>query len=68
MLTALTHTILGHRKGYVVYLINNPFYYYERIIPKVQEGEVVGHACELETSIAMAVDERLVKREHFHPS
>jgi creatinine amidohydrolase len=68
VLTALTHTILGHRKGYVVYLINNPYYYYERIIKEVQEGEVVGHACELETSIAMAIDERLVKREHFRPS
>ena len=68
VLTALTHAILGHRKGYVVYLANNPFYFYERIIRDVQEGEVIGHACEIETSIAMAIDERLVNRKHLRPS
>ena len=68
MLTALTHTIFARRRGYVTYLVNSPFSYYQRIIPEVQEGEVVGHACELETSIGMAIDPRLVKPEHFRPT
>ena len=62
ILKTFTHTLLNHRKQYLVYLVHDPFWLYEKTVKEVQEAEFIGHACEIETSLALAIDEGLVKR------
>jgi creatinine amidohydrolase len=62
ILKTFTHTLLNHRKEYLVYLVYDPFSLYGATVEDVREAEHIGHACEIETSVALAIDEALVKR------
>jgi creatinine amidohydrolase len=62
ILKTFTHTLLNHRREYVPYLVYDPFWLYGKTVEEVREAEHIGHACEIETSVALAIDEALVNR------
>lgn len=55
---------LRRRKGYVTYAMINPWAPIDELARKLSEGRVVGHACEVETSIGLYLFEGLVRMEN----
>lgn len=55
---------LTKRKEYSIYALVNPWAPIDELARKLSEGRVVGHACELETSIGLYLFGSLVKMEN----
>jgi len=55
---------LTERKGYSIYAMIDPWAPIGDLASKLSEGRVVGHACELETSLGLYLFEELVRVEN----
>ncbi|MGQ9479749.1 MAG: creatininase family protein, partial [Thermoproteota archaeon] len=51
---------LTRRRDYALYALIEPLAPLEEFIPRIQESELIGHACEIETSIGLYLFENLV--------
>lgn len=68
IMSALTHWILSNQGDYTVYMVNHPWFFIQNHIDAIRETDYIGHACEIETSLALALDARLVKKEWIRPA
>ena len=62
-LRLLLRKILESKKKIKIYAVIDPYAPMEEMINKVRETKVIGHACEIETSLVLYVNSKLVRLE-----